>query len=114
MKNKITPDSLEWIRGNVKGFFGKELINIDNGSSKLLKILPFSKYPIHLHPDKIETAHVIEGNPEFTIGEVQYPSVPSDFFIFPINTKHAIENNTNEECLLLIGAIKQGLETIRL
>lgn len=108
MKNKIKPDSLDWISGNVKGFSGKELINIDNGSSKLVKILPSSKYPIHLHPDKTETAYVIVGNPEFTIADVQYSSTPGDFFVFPINTKHAIENNTSEECLLLIGGIKHG------
>jgi len=108
MKNKIKSDSLDWISGKVKGFSAKELINIDNGSSKLLKVLPMSKYPIHLHPDKTETAYVIQGNPEFTVGDVQYSSAPGDFFVFPINTKHAIENNTDAECLLLIGAIMHG------
>lgn len=106
MKNKIKPNLLEWTTGKVKGFVGKELINIDNGGIKLVKISPLSTYPDHVHPDKTEYAYIVEGNPEFVIDNQQYTSEPGDFFIFPASKKHAIKNNTNAECLLLIGAIK--------
>lgn len=106
MENKIKPHLLDWTIGKVKGFYGKDFINKDHGSVKLVKIDPFSIYPEHVHPDKTEYAYVIEGNPEFEIEDLQYSSEPGDFFIFPDFKRHAIRNNTSTECLLLIGAIK--------
>jgi len=106
MENKIQPDLLDWTAGKVKGFYGKEFISTNNGGVKLVKITSFSKYPLHKHPEKTEYAYVIKGNVEFNIENIQYTSEAGDFFIFPSNTNHAIENNTNEECLLLIGEIK--------
>ena len=106
MENKIKPKQLDWTTGNVKGFYGKEFINQDNGSVKLVRIDPLAAYPEHLHPDKTEYAHVIEGQPGFVIDHRHYTSEPGDFFIFPANTKHAIVNHSDAECLLLIGAIK--------
>ncbi|HEX3023792.1 MAG TPA: hypothetical protein VHP12_01155 [Chitinophagaceae bacterium] len=38
MKNKIITADLEWKEGKVKNFFGKELINSENGIVKLVKI----------------------------------------------------------------------------
>lgn len=106
MENKIKSYQLEWSTGNVKGFQGKELLNINNGSFKLIKISPLSAYPIHVHPDKTEYAYVLEGTPEFIIENTEYTSVPGDFFIFPLKMEHAIKNNTHLECLLLVGAVK--------
>lgn len=106
MENKIKPDQLDWTSGKVKGFYGKEFINQEKGTVKLIKIDPLATYPEHIHPNKTEYAHVMEGNPEFVIGKRHYTSERGDFFIFPANTKHAIFNNANAECILLIGAIK--------
>lgn len=105
MKNKIRPKELEWTTGKVKGFYGKEFITQEKGSVKLVRIDPVATYPEHLHPDKTEYAYIIEGNPIIVIDKQHYMSEPRDFFIFPVNTKHTIINNTSDECLLLIGAI---------
>ncbi len=106
MKNKIIPTELNWVSGKVKGFSGKELISLTNGGLKLIKIAPFATYPEHIHPDKTEYAYVLEGVPEFIINSETHIGKTDDFFIFPFNTKHAIKNNTNSECILLIGAIQ--------
>ncbi|MHB8260002.1 MAG: cupin domain-containing protein [Bacteroidia bacterium] len=105
MENKIKPSELDWTTGKVKGFCGKELIDIDKGSVKLVKISPFATYPDHVHPDKTEYAYVIAGCPEFEIDNKHYTSEQGDFFIFPTKVKHAIKNKTDAECILLIGAI---------
>jgi quercetin dioxygenase-like cupin family protein len=106
MKNKIGPDKLSWTEGKVKGFVGKELLNMDHGGVKLVKVTPSSTYPEHIHPDRTEYAYVIHGNPEFSIDNEQNTSLPGDFFIFPAGKKHAIINKSDSECLLLIGTIK--------
>ncbi len=106
MKDKVTPDELEWNEGRVKNFYGKDLIAMENGSLKLVKVAPFASYPEHQHPDKTEYAYILEGNPHFVIGDNSYSGKPKDFFIFPQGIKHAIQNKTYSQCLLLIGAIK--------
>lgn len=106
MQFKINQSLLECSEGKIKGFKGKDFISLQNGSVKLVRVKSFSKYPIHLHPDKVEYAFVVQGNPNFMIDANSYSSEPGDFYIFSANTKHAIENNTDEECILLIGAIK--------
>ena len=107
--NKIKSGSRDWVSGKIKGFYGIDFISQNNGSVKLVKVLPSAKYPIHQHPEKTEYAYIVNGSPEFLIENIQYNSKAGDFFIFPANAKHAIENNTNEVCLLLIGAIKTQL-----
>lgn len=47
----------------MKGFAGKELISLDAGGLKLIKIEPHANYPEHLHPDKTEYAYTLEGQP---------------------------------------------------
>ena len=106
MSNKIKPDTHNWSEGKVKGFHGKEFINLEKGSVKLVKIDSLAIFPEHLHPEKTEYAFVIEGTPEFMIDNESYKSEVGDFFIFPVGKKHEIKNNTNETCILLIGSIK--------
>jgi|SRR6185312_5428805 len=106
MSNKIKPDTLNWAEAKVKGFHGKEFINLEKGSVKLVKIDPLAIFPEHLHPEKTEYALVIEGTPEFMIENESYKSEVGDFFIFPAGKKHEIKNNTSKTCILLIGAIK--------
>ena len=106
MKNHIKTESLVWETGKVKGFSGKNLINLENGGLKMVRVKAQSNYPTHLHPEKTEYIYVIEGSPKITIGEVNYNGVKGDFFILPNAIKHSIENNTDEECQLLVGAIK--------
>lgn len=106
MKSRIQTEELTWIEGKVKGFFGKELISLTNGGLKLIKVVSLATYPEHIHHDKTEYAYVLEGTPEFIINSETHLGKTGDFFIFPINTKHAIKNNTNSECILLIGSIQ--------
>lgn len=106
MENKIDPNELEWKEGRVKNFFGKELLTLANGALKLVKIKPFSSYPEHIHPDKTEYVYVLDGHPHFRIDPEEFSAGAGEFYIFPSNTKHAIHNKTNEECVLLVGSIK--------
>lgn len=106
MGYKIIQEELEWNIGKVKGFSGKDFIDLSNGAVKLVKIEPMSVYPEHIHPDKTEYAYVIEGNPEFLIDNQCFIGKAGDFFIFPSSIKHAIKNNTVFESIVLIGSIK--------
>lgn len=72
----------------------------------MVKIAPHAVYPLHYHPDKMEFIYVLEGNPEFKIGSTHFTGQSNDFFIFPANEKHAIENISENETILLVGAIK--------
>lgn len=98
-------DLMSWETGKIKGFSGKDLINLKNGALKIVKVNPSSTYPKHLHPDKTEFIYVLEGNPQITIGEEKFLGERSDFFILPSVVNHSIENHTSKECLLLVGAI---------
>ncbi|MCC7050207.1 MAG: cupin domain-containing protein [Bacteroidia bacterium] len=106
MENKIITGNLDWHEGKVKNFFGKELLNLDNGTVKLIKIAPASEYPIHIHPDKTEYVYVIEGSLFCKIGEEECQGVVGDFFTFPKNIRHALINKSSKECIILVGAIK--------
>lgn len=106
LKNyKVDVTDLDWKTGQVKGFLGKEFIQLSNGGVKLIKIDPMSVYPEHLHPDKTEYAYVVSGNPEFSIDNEYFIDKSGDFFIFPCNVKHSIKSNTVVEGLVLIGSI---------
>lgn len=107
MQHKISPSQLQWTEGKVKGFSGKELISLTNGSLKLVKIAPKSVYPIHVHPTKTEYAYVLQGNPSFTIMDEDFDGKEGEFVIFQLNQKHGIQNNTDSECQLLVGAIEE-------
>lgn len=98
---------LEWVEGKVKGFFGKDLMRLDNGTLKLIKIAPLSNYPEHLHPDVTEYAFVLQGAPGFIINGKSFKGLEGDFFMFPRGQKHAILNDTDHECLLLVGAVAE-------
>lgn len=91
--------------GKVKGFHGKNLIDLDNGGLKMVKVDAFASYPTHLHPEKTEFVYVLEGNPEISIGDKVYQSEPGDFITLPKSIEHSIANRTEKECKLLVGAI---------
>ena len=74
---------LDWEIGKVKGFSGKNLINLENGGLKKVKVDSSSTYPSHLHPNKTEFIYVLEGNPKITIGQNNYNGEKDDFFILP-------------------------------
>ena len=105
MKNHKKTASLIWEQGQVRGFVGKNLIALKNGSLKMVKVLPFAVYPTHKHPSKTEFIFVLEGRPKITIGESVCDGEKNDFFTLPKNLKHCIENPTDTECILLVGAI---------
>lgn len=102
---KIDYKNFDWISAQVKGFYGKELIHCLNGGVKMIKIESKTSYPEHIHPDKTEYAFVIEGCPEFLINGLFFKAEAGDFFIFSPHVKHAIKNNSNRECRILIGSI---------
>lgn len=108
MEPKVDYKALDWKTGNVKGFSGKQLIDQDNGTVKLVRVDPQSNYPLHRHPDKTEYAYVVEGNFEFIVGDKTYDGVPGDFLVFPLMTMHAIHNKTDKAGTLLIGAIMKN------
>lgn len=105
MGNYKKTNLLDWVSGKVKGFQGKNLIEIENGGLKKVKVDSFATYPSHLHPEKTEYIYVLEGNPKITIGDEIYSGEKDDFFILPNSIKHSIENPFDSECLLLVGAI---------
>jgi quercetin dioxygenase-like cupin family protein len=106
MENNLKPDLLNWESTKIKGFSSKQLIEIKNGGLKLIKVEPDSSYPLHNHPDKTEYIYVLEGLPEIIIGEDQFTGKKGEFFIMNESIKHSIKNNTDEDCILLIGAIQ--------
>ncbi|PCJ27856.1 MAG: hypothetical protein COA97_02670 [Flavobacteriales bacterium] len=105
MDNYKNPDLMNWETGKVKGFSGKNLIDLKNGGLKMVKVAANATYPSHLHPEKTEFIYVLEGNPIIEIGEENYNGKQGNFFILPHAVKHSIINPTELECLLLVGAI---------
>lgn len=105
-KLKTIPSEVEWTYGKVKGFAGKDLLKLDNGTLKLVQVEAGADYPTHQHPDKTEFAYVVSGTPEFRIGGEQFQSQDGDFFIFPQQEPHSIHNHSDDLCELLIGAIR--------
>lgn len=108
---KIDAKLLHWNVGKVKGFYGKELLKSEEASVKLVRIEPFSTFPQHIHPNMLEYAYVLAGTPEFFIDTTEYKGEVGDFFIFRANHRHSITNDTNLECILLIGAVKTETTT---
>jgi len=106
MTHKTKHKHVTYSNTTIKGFSSSELLNLENGTLKLIKIEPKSDYPEHLHPDKTEYAVVLEGNPSFLIDNEIFSSEIGDIFTFPKNIKHSISNQTDSLCILLIGAIK--------
>ncbi len=105
MDYKISPDTLEWTNSKVNGFAAKELINLKNGSVKLIEVSPNSSYPRHKHPDKTEYALILEGVVDFKIDTMNFKGQVGDFIIFPTNVNHAIINSSETICKMLIGSI---------
>ncbi len=105
MENYKKTNLMDWETGKVKGFNGKNLIDLKNGGLKMVKVDSFATYPSHLHHNKTEYVYVLEGSPKIAIGKVNYAGEKGDFFIFPKSIKHSIDNPTDSECLLLVGAI---------
>ncbi|MCC7532510.1 MAG: cupin domain-containing protein [Bacteroidia bacterium] len=106
MSNKVNYDAEEWKESSIKKFFSKNLLDLPNGTVKILRVDALAEYPIHIHPDKTEYIYVLSGNPELIIGDDEYACSPNDFYILPATIKHAILNKTAKECILLVGAIK--------
>ncbi|MBL4888283.1 MAG: cupin domain-containing protein [Flavobacteriaceae bacterium] len=105
MENYKKTDLMDWKTGKVKGFSGKNLIDMENGGLKMVKVDSLATYPSHLHPKKTEFIYVLEGSPKIAIGENEYNGEKGDFFILPNLIKHSIANPVDSECLLLVGAI---------
>lgn len=98
--------TMDWKTGRIKGFSAKNLIELEKGSFKIVKVEALSAYPMHQHSDKTEYVYVLKGTPTITVEETTITGKKDDFFISPTKKQHCIENKTTEECILLIGAIK--------
>jgi quercetin dioxygenase-like cupin family protein len=105
MENYKKTDLMDWVSGKIKGFSGKNLIELEKGGLKMVKVDSFSSHPSHLHMNKTEYIYVLEGTPKITIDDKNYNGEKSDFFILPHSIKHSIANPVDSECLLLVGAI---------
>ena len=101
------PSQMEWLSGKIDGFYGKDLLNEENGGLKLVRVDSLASYPIHLHPDKTEYIYVLEGNPTISIGDTIAVGEKGDFFTLPYSMEHSIENKTETECLILVGSVKK-------
>lgn len=103
---KIDTNELNWKSNKVQNFFSKELIQLDNGALKKVRVAPSAFYPEHQHPDKTEYVYVLHGHPHFQIGVSVFAARPDEFYIFPSGVKHSIRNYSPNDCLLLVGSIK--------
>ncbi|PCJ01109.1 MAG: hypothetical protein COB15_01355 [Flavobacteriales bacterium] len=105
MKYYQKTSGIEWISGKAKGFSGKDLLKIKNVTIKIVKVDAFAEYPLHIHPEHIEFAYILEGTSQIHIGLEVHDGSKGDFFIFPEKTSHSILNPSEIECQLLIGSI---------
>jgi len=95
----------EWEKSKISGFFSRDLINQKLGTVKLIKIDPHCHYPVHKHYNKTEYALVLTGTPEIEVGNAKCRCSEGDFVIFPASATHAISNNGDDFCELVIGSI---------
>ena len=103
----IKEEDLFTIKNDFKNhFISEQLILLDNGSFKKVKVTPGPYYPEHLHPDKTEFVYVLCGTPLLQIGTNVFEAKADEFYIFPRYVKHSIRNHSNDDCILLIGSIK--------
>lgn len=105
MEKPIIKTNDKWEQSKVEGFTSQALLDLENGTVKLVRVASKSVYPEHQHPQKTEYAYVIEGTLTFEIDGVAVQAKTGDFQVFPIGKKHKILNNGNDQGLLLIGAI---------
>lgn len=107
METHIKTEKLNWEASKIEGFSAKQLLNLSNGTFKMIKVEPHSSYPHHQHPDKTEFVYVLKGNVQIINGEKTEHGAINDFFILPCATMHSISNLSDHDCILLVGAIKQ-------
>lgn len=103
--NYKNTNKMDWASGKVDGFQGNDLIELENGGLKKVKVNPQAIYPTHQHPNKTEYIYVLAGKPKITIGTEIFNGQPGDFFILPPSIDHAIANLFDTNCELLVGAI---------
>lgn len=108
MKTHIKSDELTWEASKIQGFSAKQLLNLPQGSFKMIKVDPNSHYPLHQHPKKTEFVYVLEGEVQITNNGETLLGAKNDFFILPHAVKHSINNVFENQCILLVGAI--GIE----
>jgi mannose-6-phosphate isomerase-like protein (cupin superfamily) len=106
MQKFIKPAEMDWTKGKVRGFDAKNLLDLQNGSVKLVRVSPQSEYPIHLHPDKTEYIFVLKGSVSCKVGSEKISVSANEFLIFPENMEHNISNPLTDQALLLVGAVR--------
>ncbi|HJV45964.1 MAG TPA: cupin domain-containing protein [Bacillota bacterium] len=103
---EVNPQQLSWKAMAVKGFEGKGLIDLSGGGLKMVRLQPGATYPVHQHPEKTEFAFVLEGTLEATVADQVYIGQRGMFYSFPVGIQHGLRNPSEEETVLLVGAIK--------
>ena len=98
------PDA-EWKPTTVSGVSEKVMFARTEGAAKLIRLAPHAQYPVHQHPDRTEFAYVLAGTPELFDGEQHHPCRAGDVVTFPAKTPHSLGNPSDDEVLLLVGAI---------
>jgi quercetin dioxygenase-like cupin family protein len=104
--SEINTQQLAWQGVPVKGFESKMLLELGNGTFKMIKIEPGMSYPLHHHPDKTEFVYVLEGTLGAAIGEENFVGSTGMFYRFPVGLKHGLSNPGDTDTVLLVGAIK--------
>lgn len=102
----VRPDNMLWESTNVQGFSSKNLILLNNGGIKMIRIAPMADYPIHIHPDKTEFVFVLEGSISCTIAKEEVHCDKGEMVVFPIGIKHNIHNSGSSNAVVLVGNIK--------
>ena len=105
MSHRIQASEGEWLASHVAGVFGKDLVAFEEGTAKLIRLMPGASYPRHKHPARTEYAYVLAGAPTLHVNDTAHAAKPGDFVVFPAATPHALENPGAEEALLFVGAI---------
>ncbi|MFN8229448.1 MAG: cupin domain-containing protein [Bacteroidia bacterium] len=106
MEKNISSDAANWLASKIDGFSFHQLIDEKNGGLKFIKIKPGSNYPIHQHPNTTEFALVVNGEAVITKNDEEFISKTGEVVIFPNGIKHALANKSNNDVILLVGAIQ--------
>lgn len=106
MENNFDYNTVDWTPSNIKGFLSNQILDLNNGGIKFLKVKPQSEYPVHMHIDKYEYAVILEGSPTINVNGTIFSAKVGEVYVFPPNTKHAISNRKSDSSILLISSIQ--------
>lgn len=105
MAKIVETANLTWDPSNVEGIHSKSLVELPDGTAKLMRLEAGSSYPKHQHPKRTEYAFVLSGQAILTVDHEEFEAGPGNFVVFPAGTPHALANRSHQEATLLVGAV---------